>query len=481
MELDDVPVVPGETLTGHTHLFKSGDRLGFFLRVGETGEVSRTRFLKRRVLWINAPAGAHEVLVEKSRHFEKSPGIRLLLYYLAGEGLFTSEGELWRRQRKLMAPLFQPSSIGQYARCITDVTDRAMDSWRDGATVDLSREFTRITMGVVGKALFDSDTFSESDALGKALTTALQWADDQSASSRLVLQIAAVEALEKTRGHIPEALRHLHQRGEQALKEPLLLAGARGPELQQAIGILDRRIQAMIDERRAQDLGRNDLLTRLLAARDHDDAGFGGMTDRQVRDEVTTLFVAGHETTATALAWTFYLLGRNPAVRAAVQDEVDALPPGPVTFERAGTSLGLTTRAFKEAMRLYPPVTVYGRRALDETEIQGVRIRPRQLVLVNPYAIHHRPDVFPDPERFDPDRFLPEAEAARPKSSYIPFGAGPRVCIGMHFALLEGPIVLATLLRRARIETDPTKVIHGDLFATLRPRGGVPATVHLRA
>jgi cytochrome P450 len=481
MNLHDVPTVPGANLWGHAHLFKDANRLSFLRSAANTGELAQVRFLGRHVLTANSPATAHEILVEKARFFEKSPGIRLLLYYLAGEGLFTSEGDLWRRQRRLMAPLFHPGAIAQYTECMHDVAVRAASTWSHGSTVDLAHEMTRITMGIVGKALFDSDTFDDTDALGAALTTCLQWVNAQSSSPQLVTQVALIEMLERAEGHLPSVLKEVHKKTLNALVEPRFLPGARSEDLQRAVRVLDENIQKMIDERRTQGMVRNDLLTRLLTARDEENAGVATMSDKQVRDEANTLFVAGHETTATALAWVFYLLGRNAAVREAVQREADALPTGPISFTTASKELPIATRVFKEAMRLYPPVIIYARRSLADTEIRGYSLPKGTILFVSPYPIHHAPDVYPDPDTFDPDRFLPEREAARPKSAYIPFGAGPRVCIGMHFAMLEGPIVLATLLRHARIETDPTRVVVPEVFATLRPKGGVSAQVYRRA
>jgi cytochrome P450 len=237
----------------------------------------------------------------------------------------------------------------------------------------------------------------------------------------------------------------------------------------------------MIDQRRANPApdgvgARADLLTRLLLARDTEGGHGEGMTDRQIRDEANTLFVAGHETTANALAWTFYLLARNPEARARVQAEADAFgPEGPTSF--APEKLDYTTRVFKEALRLYPPVVLLVRRSLEPVELLGQTYPERTLAFVNPYGIHLNPSVWPDPDRFDPDRFTPEKEASRPKSAWVPFGVGPRVCIGNSFALMEGPIVLATLMRNARFEIDPRRTIEADAFATLRPRGGVPAVV----
>jgi cytochrome P450 len=469
-----VPAAPGANLLGHAHRFRHG-RLTFLREVGRAGELVRARFLHREVFFANTPALAHEVLVERARAFEKSPGIRLLLHHLGGRGLFTSEGELWRRQRRLMAPLFAPAATARYAAQMYDVARRSAARWRDGERVDLAREATRITMGVVGRALFDSDTFDEADELGAALTTALGWVDRHAASAALVLQLAALDAVEALPARLEAVRRPLRAKFE----EPFLLPGSRSPELRGAIARLDRLVQRMIDERRAAPGRADDLLARLLGARDAEDASFAGMSDRQLRDEAVTLFVAGHETTATALAWTFYLLARAPAWRDRVRAEVDALPPGPLSAESVA-ALDVTPRVFKEAMRLYPPVEVLARRSLEPVALGGVSLPAGAIVFVSPYVVHRHEGAWPAPERFDPDRFLPEAEARRPKGAWLPFGAGPRVCIGNHFAMLEGPLVLATLLRAAEFEIDPDLTIEPETFATLRPKGGVPAVVRLR-
>jgi cytochrome P450 len=274
-------------------------------------------------------------------------------------------------------------------------------------------------------------------------------------------------------------VRALLERAHEKARSPFLLPGVRDPELLGAVKLLDERIQAMIDERRRQGFARHDLLTRLLTAEDAD-AGGERMSDRQVRDEAITLFVAGHETTATALAWAFYLLARNPDHLARAQAEADAFGSSPIT-QWEPERLAFCTRVFRETMRLYPPIMMFARRTLEEVEIAGTVLPPRTLTFVSAYAQHRRPDVYPDPDRFDPDRWLPEREALRHKSSYLPFSAGPRFCIGIHFAMMEGPIVLATLLRRWRFEIDPAREIVEDDFATLRPRGGVPVVIRAHA
>ncbi len=474
----ELPIAPGANLFGHLRAFDE-DRLGTLRGLSRmSAPVVRARFLHREVYVVNSAETTHELLVERARSFEKSPGIRILLRDLAGEGLFTSEGELWRRQRRLMAPLFHAERLGEYTRAMRFEAHRALDRVGHGARVDLSREMTRITMGVVASTLFGTDTAVEADALGEALTAALGFTGDALASPWLSLQIMLVELAEAARDGASPRLRRLGAWGDEVLRAPVLLPGARSPRFRAAIAAIDRTVQRFIDTRRAQGLVRGDLLTKLLGAKDPDGSG-AGMSDRQTRDEAKTLFVAGHETTATALTWAFYLLARHPAARARVQAEADAFDARP-DAQHEPSSLAYTTRVFKEALRLYPPLVMIARRAVEPIELGGVALPARAIVFACPYALHFREELFPEPDRFEPDRFTPEAEAARHKSAWIPFGVGPRVCIGNHFALLEGPIVLAAWMKRATVEVETSRVIEPDRFATLRPKGEVWARVTRR-
>jgi cytochrome P450 len=486
--LAQVPAVPGATLLGHMGQFRDDwNRLRLLRAAAAAAPVSRLRFLHVPVLSINSPEGAREVLVEQAAAFEKAPATRVILRPLAGDGLFTSEGALWKRQRRLMSPLFHPSQLATYVPAMGAVTRHAAATLRDGESLDLSRLMTRITMGIVGATLFGTETLTDADTLGDALTTTLKWVDENQASPFLTLQLSVVSMLEKLRPRVPGAFEDLQRRLESALEEPVLMPGARDPALDDAVRVLDTYIRKMIGERREHPPvdERVDLLTRLLYARDTEaDHGSArgaahGMSDDQVRDEALTLFVAGHETTANALSWAFYLLARHPEARARVQAEADALGGDPITvFDPA--KFVYTTRVLKEALRLYPPLILLGRRTLSPFILDGTRYPSRIPVFINVYGIHHLPDVWPDPDRFDPDRFLPEREAARHKAAWIPFGVGPRVCIGNAFALMEGPIVLLTLMRMMRFDINPWRVIEPDAFATLRPKGGVPAVIALR-
>lgn len=467
----ELPVAPGANLFGHLRAFDD-DRMDTMRALSRmSAPLVRARFLHREVYVTNSAETTHELLVERARSFEKSPGIRILLRDLAGEGLFTSEGELWRRQRRLMAPLFHADKLDAYTQAMRFEAHRALDRVPDGATVDLAREMTRITMGVVASTLFGTDTAADADALGDALTVALGFTGDALGSPWLTLQIMLVELAETARDRGPARLRAAGRWGAERLMSPVLLPGAHTPAFRRAIAALDRSVQGFIDTRRAQGLVRGDLLTKLLGAKDPDGSG-EGMSDRQTRDEAKTLFVAGHETTATALTWALYLLARHPEVRAKVQAEADAFDDRP-DAPHEPAKLAYTTRVFKEVLRLYPPLVILARRALEAVELGGVTLPARAIVFACPYALHFREDLFPDPDTFDPDRFTPEAEAMRHKSAWIPFGVGPRVCIGNHFALLEGPIVLATWMKRARIDVDPSRTLEPDRFATLRPKGEV--------
>ncbi len=475
--LDDLPRISARGVFGSFGR-TSAERLAMQREVAAAdAPLVRGRLLHLPLVLPATPEASHQVLVTQAKSFEKSPGLRVLLHDLAGDGLFTSEGELWRRQRRLMAPIFTPMAMSQFAGAMRTTAERAAVGMTPGQQIDLAHESTRIAMTVVGNALFGVDTFDEADAMGAALTAALGWVNGALISPMIVPHILVLDATRRLASRTRGPLRRALGRIQHTFESPILVPGSRGQALRAAMAVIEARIHETITERRRDGSVRHDLLSRLLHARDADEGG--SMTDAQVRDEVVTLFVAGHETTATSLAWCFYLLARHPEIRARVVAEADALGDGPLT-EFEPERLELTTRVFREALRLYPPVMMFPRRTTEAIELCGTELPPRTLVFVSAWAQHRRADVWPDPDRFDPDRFLPEREATRPKGSYLPFSAGPRFCIGMHFAMMEGPIVLATLLRRFHFEIDPAREIVEDDFATLRPRGGVPAVVRAR-
>jgi cytochrome P450 len=470
----EMPVQSGaEPVLGHLRLLAR--RLEWLERAAEDPHrVSRMVVFNWRSAVVNHPDVVHEVLVEKSKvMFEKSQIMRFTVRPLVGDGLLTSTFGLWHKQRKAAAPLLLPSQVKGYGEGMVACARRVVDKLEDGATVDIARQMTRITMLVVGTTLFGADMLAETDEIADALTVPLEWAAANWASPLTIGHVYSRYLVDRiTRGlggHAPQVLFDLARR----LEAPLLTPGASGRRMREAVALLDRKITTLIANRRQRaDLG-NDLLGKLISVR-HDDGR--GMSDTLLRDESFTLFAAGWETTASALSWTLQCLCRNPEVYAAVQREVDALGGDPTVADLP--RLDLTLRSFKEALRLYPPAFLFSREASEDTTLDGYAFPKQGQVLICPYAIHRNPELWPEPRRFDPDRYLPAVEAKRHRLAWIPFGAGPRTCIGASFALLEGPLVLATLLRHVRVEAlaDPLP----DPKLTLRPLGGMPMRITRR-
>ncbi len=473
MHADLLPMVPGaRPVFGHTAALRER-RLGLFEDALAQGPVSQLKLMGRRIVVVSSPETAQELLVDRAAVTRKSPGLKLLLSHLAGEGLFMSEGELWRRQRRLLAPLFQPATLKRYEQVMVDTATEVARSWSDGVRLDLAHEMTKVTMEVVARTLFGTQAANRSAELGAAITELLGWANRGAASPLLVAQVTVQALAEKGRALLPEGARPWLAPLE---REPFLIPGAYSPSLKRQLEVVRRNLDELITERRAHPVERDDLLSRLLGAKDDDGSA---MSDEQVRDEAATLFVAGHETTANALAWSLHLLATNPEVRRALQREVDALGGVAPGFEALHRT-PLAIRVFKEALRLYPPLAMLVRQALADFTLGDVEVPKGRIVFVPIWALHRNPKVWPEPERFDPSRFLPEAERARHRAAWLPFGLGPRVCIGNHFAMLEGPLVLVRLLQLCDFELEGGAVEPDD-FATLRPRGGVWASTRRRA
>jgi cytochrome P450 len=469
MRLDDIPQLSGANRFGHLGELRR-DRLGLLRRMNEEGgDAARLTAMGTPLLFANSPELLHDILVEKAKSFAKSAGLRGPLKPLAGDGLFTSEGELWRRQRKLMAPLFTHAQIDGYASEMAACAEAAVKDLRDGQELDVARLTTHVAMRIAGKTLFDADTLDEADELGAALTVALGWVNFISGWPPYAVQLRGVALLWALAERVSPGLL---ERGvgiwEKAI-EPIRWPTRRTREVEAALAVIERRVARMIADRRAAGLDRKDLLTLLLAA--HDDHG-DRMSDKQVRDEVVTLFVAGHETTASGLAWSLYLLSKHPDAYARVKAEASILK------DRSATAadlprLAFCQRVFKEALRLYPPIYFFGRQSMTDVRVGPYDLAAGTVVLISPWCVHHRPEVWPDPERFDPSRFEHAAEEARHKQAYLPFSAGPRTCIGNHFALMEGPLVLATILARVDLTLTSNATVVPEMSATLRPKGGV--------
>lgn len=420
------------------------DTLGFLARnTAYFGDVFGFRIVGRRLVFVNHPDQIRDILVTHQRQFAKGRALERAKRLL-GNGLLTSEGEFHLRQRRLVQPAFHKDRIAHYAESMVELTQRFGARWRDGLTLDAHTAMMELTLSIVAKTLFDADVYDESDEIRHALEEVLEG-----------FNLALLPAAE--------------------VMELLPLPWVR--RFKKARGRLDETVYRIIRDRRASGKDRGDLLSMLLAAADTDGDG-QGMTDEQLRDEVMTLFLAGHETTANALTWTWYLLCRNPKVEERLHAEVDALGHTP-SFEDL-PRLEYTRRIIAESMRLYPPAYALGRRALEPYRIGEYEIPKRTVVLMSQFLVHRDPRWYPKPELFDPDRWLPDEVAKRPKFSYFPFGAGTRICVGEQFAWTEAILVLATLAQRWRLWIAPKQRIAVDPRITLRPRYGVQMVVRAR-
>lgn len=443
-----VPVVRGLAALRLLRVF-FGNRLEMLRRFGEaTEEIAGFRFAGRSVVLVNDPALVGEVLTARAEDFHKGPGLSVFARPLLGDGLLTSEDDFHRRQRRLIAPVFLPRRVAAYADGMASLAERAQAGWTDGGEVDIAREMMRLTLAIVGRTLFGMDVREgQADDLGEALATVMRFAVDR-------------------------------------MRAPIRLPAARLLPWQNDVAVafarLDKTIYGLIADRRNSGETGDDLLSLLLGARDEDDGS--GMTDRQIRDESMTIFLAGHETTANALAWTWYLLAQHEDVYARVQREVDDALGGRTPTYDDLARLPTTLQVLKESMRLYPPAYALVRQAIRDTEIGGWRVPNGVIVLISPYLLHRRAELFPDPERFDPDRFTPEAERSLPRHAFLPFGGGARICIGNHFALMEGQIVLAALVQRVRFTLAPGRrvPVEPEPLITLRPRNGIRLIVARR-
>jgi cytochrome P450 len=326
---------------------------------------------------------------------------------------------------------------------MVDYTARMREQWQPGATMDISREMMRLTLAIAGKTLFDADVESEADEIGDALTQAM------SQFNRVTIPFSH-------------------------LLEKLPLPAVR--RFQRARDRLDATIYRIIDERRRGSEDRGDLLSMLIQARDEEGDG-SGMTDDQLRDEVMTILLAGHETTANALTWTWYLLSEHPAVEARFHAEVNEVLNGRLPSAEDYPRLRYTEMIFAESMRLYPPAWIIGRRALGDYRINGYHIPARSILLMSQFAMHHDGRYFPDPFKFDPERWRPEVKESRPKFSYFPFGGGPRLCIGESFAWMEGVLAMATVAQRWKPRLVPDHPVELRPIVTLRPKYGMKMTL----
>lgn len=425
------------------------DPPAFFTRIAhEFGEVARFTVFGREALLFSDPELIKEVLVGQPKNFRKSRGLQLAKALL-GEGLLTSEGELHRRQRRLAAPAFAKTRLAKYGDDMVTIALQHVDRFPHDESVDVNQLMMRLTLAIVNKTLFNADVTGDEHKVADALEIILNNMD------RLLNPFTELMNMLP----LPSTLR-----------------------LKQATETLNSIVYRIIADRRANPGDRGDLLSIYMNAQDTpgDDENPDAkapyrMSDKQIRDECLTLFIAGHETTANALSWTLYLLAQNPEWISRAQQEIRTVTAGSNLQAEHFAQLNTLYRIFAEALRLYPPAWTISREAVVDTMIADVAVKAGTTVVMSQWVMHRNPRLWKDPLAFDPDRFLPAAEEARPRFAYFPFGGGPRQCIGDQFAWMEGVLVLAAVLQKfspALIDAAFKAEIHPMI--TLRPRGGMP-------
>jgi cytochrome P450 len=423
-----------------------GDTITYLTKCArEYGDIVFFRFLGVPACYVSRPDYIESVLVTQNNNFVKSKDYRAMRRVL-GNGLLLSEGDFWHRQRKLIQPAFHQEKITAYAQIMVDYTQRMLETWSDGQTLDMHEAMMRLTLGIVAKTLFDADVSHEAEDVDAALAVLMG--------------------------------KFLRQAG-MALLLPTWVPLPTSQLLKRAVGRLDKVIYGIIEQRRASGQMSGDLLSAFLQTRD--DEGVG-MTDRQLHDEIMTLFLAGHETTANVLSWTWLLLGQNPEAEQKLIEELTRVLNGKIPTPSDLPRLVYTDMVLRESMRLYPPVWVIGRRALSSFRLGDYEIPANTNMLISQYLMHRDSRYFPDPDRFDPERWRAgdARAAALPRFAYFPFGGGPRVCIGAAFGMMEAVLLLATIAQKFQIQIVPGEKVSMQPSVTLRPRNGIPVKLKRR-
>jgi cytochrome P450 len=442
------PAVPGLPLLGNILDFRrdilAAMRVGWRTR----GDLTRHRLGPVTVHGVSSPELAGEVLTNSAVYGKLGADnpLRLVL----GTGLLTSsDHESWLRNRRMMQPIYSRTSIADMfammVTCTEDMLARLDATHRAGDPLDLHKEMMRVTLDIVSRCMFSTSAAETIDVIGPD----------------------AVDI----------AINYAFQRLQNPLSLPSRWPTPTNRRFQRVMTGLDELMYGLIARRRAGE-SRGDLLDMLLAARDADTGA--GMTDQELRDEIITTFAAGHETTAITLTWTFYLLSQHPQVLRAIQREVDEALAGRLPTLADLRNMPYTLQAFEESMRLYPSAPIVPRLTTRDTVLGGRHIPAGSRILVNLYNIHRHPDHWPDPERFEPARFAPDARKAQQRFAYLPFGAGPHLCIGKHFALMEAHLLLAALVQRYEFRHVPSHPVVNHATITLRPKYGMVMTVHPR-
>ena len=409
------------------------------------GDVFSIRLGPKRIWVLSHPDLVERVLVTQNRQFIKHFGLRMARPSL-GDGLLTSEGDFWRRQRRLAQPAFHRERIHAYGQVMVEYTERMLKTWSDGQRRDIQADMMRLTLEIVTKTLFGTDLAHDSAGVAEAMETLLVSFTDR--VNRLIRFPTWVP--------IPSNLK-----------------------FRRAMKVVEKTLNAIIADHRKAGVDRGDLLSMLLNAQDTEGDGTG-MTDRQLRDETVTLFMAGHETTANTLAWAWLLLSRHPEAESALHAELDSVLEGRPPEVSDLPHLVQTDRVISETLRLMPTVWLLGREAVEPVEIGGYLVPKGVTLWMSQWIIQRDPRWFDQPKSFLPDRWAGDLARTLPRYAYFPFGGGPRICIGNSFAQMEAVLLLATIARRFRVRVPAEAVVTPIPTMTLRPDGGIPVILEVR-
>lgn len=440
---------PGMPVIGNL-LAARRDPLAFLLRLSrDYGDIARYRLGYYTGYLVNHPDYIRHVLQLNHRNYNKQNFTYRMLKPVLGEGLLTSDGAHWLRERRLIQPAFNHKRLETLGSLMTTASAELLDEWDSAAArgqpIDMAEEMRRLTLRIIGETLFSIDISTDTNTIGTAFTSLNQ---DVAYRFRTVF--------------VP----------------PLWVPTPRNLAFKRARAELNAVVYSIIAERRRHADSRGDLLDILLAARD--EASGTGMTDQQVRDEVMTLMLAGHETTATALTWIWYLLSQYPEVAERLRSELDRVLGGRVPEVDDLPALPYTNQVVNEALRLYPPVWVISRTAIEDDHVGKYHVPAGTVLLLSQYTMHRHPAFWEQPERFRPERFSPEHAGKHHPYAYFPFGGGPRLCIGDHLAMMETQLVVATIAQRYRPELVTGHPVEPEPLVTLRPRYGMSMIIHPR-
>ena len=431
------PSLKSDLFGGHFRSFRR-DAPTFLTRLAQLGDVTSFRMGPIQGYFINDPELIRDVLVVHAHKFKKGRALQRAKSLL-GEGLLTNEGEAHLRQRRMIQPAFHRGRIAEYARTMTEYAEQMSAYWHDGEVYDIDKEMMHLTLQIVAKTLFSANVDDEADEIGASMTTIVEMFN--------YLLLPFSEWLQKL--PLPQSRKFARARDT-----------------------LDSVIYRIINERRASGQDTGDLLSMLLHAQDEDDGGT--MADEQVRDEALTLFLAGHETTANALTWTWYLLSQNPETETALHEEFDTVLAGRTpTFDDL-PRLRYTEAILAESMRLYPPAWAIGRLSLEEHQLGSYYLPENSLVLLSPYITHRDPRFWEDADQFIPERWNTQSiKEAGQRYTYFPFGGGARRCIGEGFAWTEGVVLIAAIAQKWKLRLVPAQKISLSAMITLRPKYGM--------